>query len=122
MARDLNKAMLTGRLSRDPLMRVTPQGHTITRFVVAVNHTWTTADGQRRDLVEWAFVVAWNRLGEICAAQLRRGSHVYVEGRFQTRFWTDAQSGQPRSRTEIIAAEVIALDDEANGEPPEPSP
>ena len=71
------------------------------------------ADGQRRETVEWAPVVAWNRLGEVCAEQLRRGSHVYVEGRFQTRTWTDQASGQRHQRTEIIASEMIALDDAA---------
>lgn len=118
MSRDLNKVMITGRLGQDPLTRVTPQGHTITRFVVAVNHTWTTADGERRELVEWAFVVAWNQLAEVCAEQLQRGSHVYVEGRFQTRYWTDPQSKKERSRTEIIATNVLLLDVDADEEPP----
>ena len=55
-------------------------------------------------------MVAWNRLAEICAEHLGKGARVYIEGRMQNRSWDDAQSGEKRYRTEIIASDMIMLD------------
>lgn len=110
MSKDLNKVQLTGRLGKDPEIRITPQGNTVTQFTVASNRSWKTADGQGRDDTEWFTVVAWNKLGEICGEYLRKGSRIYIEGRLQTRSWEDQESGQKRYKTEVIANDMIMLD------------
>ena len=110
MSRGLNKVMIMGNLGRDPEMRYTPAGHPVTTFTVACSRMWTTPDGERREETEWFNVVAWNRLAETCKQYLAKGSHVYIEGRLQTRSWDDAE-GKKHSRTEVVANEMIFLDD-----------
>ena len=106
---DLNKAMIIGRLTRDPEGRTTPQGTPVTSFSVATNFRWKDQTGNLQDKTEYHDVVAWRRLAEVCAQYLKKGSKVYIEGRLQTRSWDD-QSGNKRYRTEIIADTMIMLD------------
>lgn len=110
MSKDLNKVQLTGRLGKDPEVRITPQNNTVTQFTVASNRRWRTADGQDQSDTEWFNVVAWNKLGEICGEYLKKGSRVYIEGRLQTRSWDDQETGQKRYKTEVIANDMIMLD------------
>lgn len=114
MARDLNKVQLTGRLGADPEMRFTPQGTSVTEFRVASNRTWKDRDGHQHEDTEWFRIVAWDKLGEICNQYLTRGSHVYVEGRLQTRKWTD-KDGNDRYITEVIAQDMIMLSSRNGG-------
>lgn len=109
MAKDLNKVMLTGHLGADPEMRYTPQGSAVTTFRVASGRTWKSADGTQHDDTEWFRIVAWDKLAEICNQYLTKGTRVYIEGRLQTRKWTDQQSGQERYMTEVIAQDMIIL-------------
>lgn len=106
---DLNKAMIIGRLTRDPETRTIPSGQSVTSFSVATNFRWTNQDGQKQERVEYHNVVAWRKLAEIVAQYLKRGSRVYIDGRLQTRSWED-QTGQKKYRTEIIADNMIMLD------------
>src|ERR687886_1381802 len=110
MAKDLNKVQLTGNLGKDPETRSTAHGSALTRFSVASSRRWRTAEGDDRDETEWFTVVAWNKLGEICAQYLQKGARVYIEGRLQTRSWEDQQTGQKRYMTEVIANDLIMLD------------
>ena len=103
----LNKVMIIGRLGADPEMRYTANGSAVTTFNVATSRTFTR-DGDRVEETEWFSIVTWNRLAETCAQYLLKGRQVYVEGRMQTRSW-DAQDGQKRYRTELIANEVRFL-------------
>ncbi len=114
MSKDLNKVQLTGRLGKDPETKYTAQGNAVTQFTVASNRSWKTAEGDARYDTEWFTVVAWNKLGEICAQYLRKGSRVYIEGRLQTRSWEDQESGQKRYKTEVIANDMIMLDSKQN--------
>jgi single-strand DNA-binding protein len=114
MTRGLNKVMIIGRLGRDPEMRYTPNGRPVTAFSVAVNRSWTAADGDKREETEWFNVVAWGNLAEICKQHLRKGQMVYVEGRLQTRGWEDPE-GKKHYRTEIVANEMIMLSDKREG-------
>ena len=114
MTRGLNKVMIIGRLGRDPEMRYTPNGRPVTAFSVAVNRSWTAADGDKREETEWFNVVAWGNLAEICKQHLRKGQTVYVEGRLQTRGWEDPE-GKKHYRTEIVANEMIMLSDKREG-------
>lgn len=110
MSRGLNKVLIIGRLGRDPEMRYTPSGRPVTTFSVGTNRTWNTADGERRTETEWFNVVAWSNLAEICKQYLVKDKLVYVEGRLQTRHWED-QEGNKHSSTEIVANEMIMLDE-----------
>jgi single-strand DNA-binding protein len=111
---DLNKAMIIGRLTRDPENRNTPQGTPVTSFSVATNFRWKDQSGNQQDKTEYHDVVAWRKLAEICAQYLRKGSKVYIEGRLQTRSWDD-QQGNKKYRTEIIADNMIMLDSKGSG-------
>ncbi len=110
MAKDLNKAMLIGRLGTEPELRHTPQGAPITTFRLAVSRQWRDGEGGIHEETDWFTVVAWNRLAEICAQHLRKASRVYIEGRLQNRSWDDQQTGEKRYRTEVVASEMILLD------------
>ena len=103
----LNKVMIIGRLGADPEMKYTANGNAVTTFNVATSRTYTN-QGERVEETEWFSIVAWNRLAETCTQYLVKGRQVYVEGRMQTRSW-DAQDGQKRYRTELIANEVKFL-------------
>lgn len=108
MAKDLNKVQLTGYLGADPEMRYTAQGSAVTNFRVASGRTWKDRDGNQHDDTEWFRIVAWDRLGEICNQYLTKGTRVYIEGRLQTRKWTDRE-GQDRYTSEVIAQDMIIL-------------
>jgi single-strand DNA-binding protein len=115
---NLNKAMLIGRLTRDPEMRYTQSGTAMTRFGIATNRYGTGPDGERKEFTDFHNVVAWNQgkrnLAEICAQYLKKGSMVYVEGRLQTRSW-EGQDGQKKTTTEINAQDVQFLESRSSG-------
>lgn len=125
MSRDLNKVQLTGRLGHDPEVTYTQQGSARVTFTLATNRTWKDGEGQTQQDTQWTPMVAWDRLAEICAEYLRKGSRVYIEGRLQTRSWEDAESGEKRYKTEVVLNELIMLDakgDTSEAEQPEPEP
>lgn len=109
MTRGLNKVMLIGRLGQDPEMRYTPSGRPLTKFQLAANRSWTTAEGEKKNETEWFNVVAWGKLAEICNQYLNKGQLVYVEGRLHTRHWQD-DDGANHSSVEVITQEMIMLD------------
>lgn len=111
--------MIIGNLTRDPEVRNTPNGLSVTSFSVATNLIWTDQSGQKQEKVEYHNVVAWRRLAEICGQYLHRGSKVFIEGRLQTRDWVGTD-GVKRYRTEIIAENMIMLD--RTGAAPSASP
>lgn len=107
---DLNKVMIIGRLTRDPELRTTPAGANVCTLSVATNYVYTNPQsGQKVEQVEFHNVVVWRKLAEIANQYLKKGRRVYLEGRLQTRNW-DGQDGQKRSRTEIVADNMIMLD------------
>jgi single-strand DNA-binding protein len=114
MTRGLNKVLLIGYLGCDPEMRYTPSGRPVTSFSVATPRSWTSSDGERRDETEWFNIVAWGSLAEICNQYLTEGQQVYIEGRLQTRGWED-ETGKKHFRTEVVANEMIMLDDRHSG-------
>jgi single-strand DNA-binding protein len=109
MTRGLNKVLLIGRLGQDPEMRYTPSGRPLTKFQLAANRSWTTADGEKKTETEWFNIVAWGKLAEICNQYLKKGQLVYIEGRLHTRQWKDDQ-GANHSSVEVITQEMIMLD------------
>lgn len=109
MARSLNKVILIGNLTRDPELRYTPQGTAVCSFGVATNRQWKTETGDTRDEAEFHKLVAWDKLGEICAQMLKKGKRAYFEGRIQSRKWT-GQDSVERTSVEIIISDMIMLD------------
>ena len=106
---DLNKAMVIGRLTREPEVRSIPSGTQVANFAVATNYRYKDSSGQMQDKPEYHDVVAWGKLAEICAQYLHKGKRVYIEGRIQTRDWT-GNDGVRKYKTEIIASDMIMLD------------
>jgi single-strand DNA-binding protein len=99
---NLNKVVLIGRLTHDPEMRSTSSGQNVTTLKMATNRVWNDKTGQRQESTEYHIIVAWARLGEISNQYLNKGSLVMIEGRLQTRSWTD-QNNNKKYMTEIIA-------------------
>ena len=99
---NLNKIFLIGNLTQDPEMRSTQTGQSITTLNMATNRAWTDKGGQKQTAAEFHRVVAWGRLGEIANQYLKKGSLVMIEGRIQTRSWTD-QNNNKRYTTEVVA-------------------
>jgi len=115
MSRGLNKVIIIGNLGRNPEMRYTPSGRPVTSFSVATSRSWVNAEGERREETEWFNVVTWGNLAEICKQHLTKGQQVYVEGRLQTRGWED-QNGKKHYRTELVANEMIILEERKSAE------
>ena len=108
-SRSLNKVLLIGNLTRDPELRYTPQGTPVCTFGLATNRSWQPTNGERQEETEFHRIVSWNKLAELCSELLFKGRKVFVEGRLQTRNWTDAQ-GQERTTVEIVIDNMIVLD------------
>ena len=110
---NLNKALLIGRLTKDPEMRYTPSGTAVTNFSIATNRWSTGPDGERKEFTDYHNIVAYpvgkRNLAEIVAQYTRKGALVFIEGRIQTRSW-EGQDGQKRRTTEIVANDVQFLD------------
>ena len=114
----INKAILVGRLGRDPEVRSTPSGQTVAKFSLATDEKFTDKSGQRQERTEWHNIVAWGRLAEICGQYLKKGKLVYIEGSIHTDSWDDKETGQKKYRTEIVANTMQMLDrrgDEGGG-------
>ena len=115
MARGVNKVILIGNLGQDPETRTTPGGTTVTNIRIATSESWKDkTSGEMKEQTEWHGIVLWNRLGEIAAEYLKKGSQVYIEGRLQTRKWQDKQ-GNDRYTTEIVASEMQMLGGRGGG-------
>jgi len=99
---NLNKVFILGNLTRDPELRQTPSGQNVATFGVATNRIWGSPTGKQTQ-TEFHNIVVWGRLAEIAHQYLAKGRLVLVEGRLNTRAWQDQQTGQKRSRTEIVA-------------------
>ena len=99
---NFNKAIIIGRVTKDPETRTTPNGQTVASIGVASNRVWNTNSGEKQEKVEYHSIVAWGKLAEICGQYLTKGQLVLFEGRLETRTW-EGQDGIKRSKTEIIA-------------------
>ena len=105
----VNKVILVGNLGRDPEVRYMPNGDAVANFSIATTETWKDKNGMRQEKTEWHNIAMYRRLAEIAGEYLKKGSSVYIEGRLQTRKWSDPQ-GVERYTTEIVASEMQLLD------------
>ncbi len=104
----INKVMLIGRLGTDPEVRYTSNGGAVANFNMATNESWMDKAGQKQEKTEWHRIVVWGKLGELCGQYLSKGRQAFVEGRLQTREWTDKEGGK-RYTTEIVAQNIQFL-------------
>ncbi|MBD3311831.1 MAG: single-stranded DNA-binding protein [Candidatus Magasanikbacteria bacterium] len=106
---DLNRATVLGRLTRDPELKNTSTGRSVTTLSVATNRVWVDQSGTKQEQPEFHNCVLWGKLAEIAGQYLSKGRRVYMEGRLQTRDW-QGQDGVKRYRTEIVVDNMIMLD------------
>ncbi|MBB1304156.1 single-stranded DNA-binding protein [Pseudoalteromonas sp. SR43-5] len=102
MSRGVNKVILVGNLGQDPEVRYMPNGNGVANITLATSDSYKDKNtGQMVDKTEWHRVVFFGKLAEIVGEYCRKGSQIYVEGKLQTRKWTD-QQGQEKYTTEIV--------------------
>jgi len=118
VAKGFNKVILLGNLTRDPETRTTPNGQSVTSFSLAVNRTWRNANGENQESVSYIDCVAWGKAGEIIAQYVSRGRALLVSGRLEQRSWEDKESGQKRSKVEVIVEDFNFIDSRGGGEVP----
>ncbi|SEM18037.1 single-strand binding protein [Syntrophus gentianae] len=104
----INKAILVGRLGKDPEVRYTPDGAMVTSFSLATDEQWKDKSGEKVQKTEWHNIVTFGKLAEICGNYLAKGLLVYIEGRIRTRSW-EGKDGVKRYTTEIIASDMKML-------------
>jgi len=103
----LNKVFMMGNLTRDPELRYVPSGAPVATFGLAVNRTFVTQHGDKKDEVCFVRVVVFGKQAESCSQYLTKGRPVFIEGRLQYRAWE--QDGQKRSTLDIVADRVQFL-------------
>ena len=104
----VNKAILIGRLGKDPELRYTPSGKAVASFSLATNERWTGQDGQKQEDTTWHNIVVWGRQGETAKEYLAKGKQVYIEGRISNRSYDD-KDGNKRYISEIVAQNIQFL-------------
>ena len=101
----VNKVLLLGRLGKDPDLRYTPSGAAVANFSMATNRVWKDQEGNNQERTDWHRIVVWRKLAEFTGNYLKKGSLIYVEGRLETRSWTD-NNNVTRYITEVIAESI----------------
>ena len=115
MARGVNKVILIGHLGQDPQSRAMPSGKAVVNLRIVTTDQWRDKQtGENKENTEWHTVVMFDRLAEVAAEYLRKGSQVYIEGKLRTRKWQDKE-GTDRYSTEIVANEMQMLGGRGGG-------
>ena len=123
----LNKVILVGYLGRDPEIRYMTNGDAVCNFSIATSESWKDQSGQKQERTEWHNITLYRKLAEIAGQYLKKGSLVCVEGKIQSRKYTD-KNGIERTAYEIIGSEMKMLGGKTEGssesantaEPPPP--
>ncbi len=110
----LNKILLIGHLGKDPEVRYTQDGAAVASFSLATSENFTDKSGTRQERTEWHSIKTFGKLADICKQYLTKGKQVYIEGRIQTREYTDRE-GIKRRITEIVASQMIMLGSRSQG-------
>lgn len=104
----INKAIIVGRVGKDPEIRYFQDGKAVANFTIATSEEWKDkSTGEKKERTEWHRIVAFGKLGEICGEYLSKGKQVYIEGQIKTRTWE--KDGTTRYTTEIIADKMQML-------------
>lgn len=110
----INKVFILGRLGNDPALNQTKGGTAVATLSIATNSYGKDAQGNKTETTEWHRVVCWDRTAEIARDYLGKGAQAHVEGRLQTRKWTD-NSGIERYSTEVICEKLTLIGSKADG-------
>ncbi|MEY2342107.1 single-stranded DNA-binding protein [Acidithiobacillus sp. IBUN Pt1247-S3] len=110
----LNKVIVLGNLGRDPEMRYMPDGKAVATLAIATSETFKDKNGDKQERVEWHRVSLFGKTAEIAGKYLKKGSQALVEGRIQTRKWTD-KDGQERYSTEIVGERLVLVGGRRDG-------
>ena len=106
--KSLNKAQIIGNAGKDAELRYTNTGKATARFSVATTDSWKDQSGATQERTVWHNVVAWDKLAEICANYIKKGTKVYIEGRIDNRSYDD-KDGVKKYTSEIVASDMILL-------------
>lgn len=102
--RGVNKVIIVGNLGQDPEVRYMPSGGAVANITVATSESWNDkSTGEKKEQTEWHRIVLFGKLAEIAGEYLKKGSQVYIEGKLQTRKWTD-KDGVERYTTEVVVS------------------
>ena len=104
----INKVILVGNLGADPELNSANNGTQVANLSLATSEQWTDKSGERQERTEWHRLVLWDKLADIAAQYLKKGSQIYVEGKLQTRSWEDP-NGQKKWTTEIRVFQLQML-------------
>lgn len=110
----INKAILVGRIGKDPDVKFTASGDAVTNLSLATDEVWKDKDGQRQQKTEWHKLVAFRKQAEIMGQYCTKGKLIYVEGKIVTRSWED-KDGVKRYSTEIQVIDFKLLEGKSNG-------
>ena len=99
---NFNKVILMGNLTRDPELRYTPKGTAVARLGLAVNRVWRTETGEQKEEVMFVDIDAFGRQAETIAQYMKKGRPIFVEGRLRYDTWEDKQSGQKKSKLNVV--------------------
>ena len=115
----VNRCLFIGRAGGDPVTRTTTNGSVVCSFSLAVSETWKDkVSGQKKESTTWVPIVVWGPLADIASKYIRKGSQVYVVGKFSVRKWQD-KNGADRTSTEVVLqgfnAELMLLDSKPTG-------
>ena len=111
----VNKAIIVGRLGKDPDVKYKADGDPITNCTVATSESWKDKSGEKQEKTEWHRVVFFGKLAEIAGEYLKKGSLVYIEGKIQTRKWQN-KDGVDQYTTEIVASTMHMLGGKPQGD------
>lgn len=111
-----------GNLTRDPELKYTPKGSAIANVGIAINRTWVTENGEKREEVTFVDVEFWGKVAEVIGEHFRKGKPIFIEGRLKLDMWDDQQTGQKRSKMKVVAESFQFLTSKDKEEEPEGSP
>jgi single-strand DNA-binding protein len=105
-----NRVIIAGNLTRDPEMRYTPKGTAVARFTLAVNRTYATETGEKKEEVSFIDVDAWGRQGEVIAQYMKKGRPLLVEGRLKQDTWEDKNTHQKQTKLKVVLDAFTFID------------
>lgn len=104
----INKAIVAGNAAADPDYRITNGGQAVCSLTLASNESYTDANGQKQDRVEWFRLIFWGKLADVVNQYIKKGSALYAEGKIRTRSYDD-QNGVKKYVTEIVVNDLVML-------------
>jgi single-strand DNA-binding protein len=106
--KSVNKVILLGNVTRDPLLKQTTGGQTVVTFGLATNRVWKDINGEKQSLPEYHNLVAWGKLAEFIAENVKKGKPLFIEGYLKTRSW-DSPEGSKIFRTEVVVENIVLV-------------